>query len=247
MDMAIDQVNRYELNSFVEAFTIINKLLDSKTNLGLTQLSNGIRCSKNKTFRLLTNLEYFGFVEKDPQCRYTIGVAAHEMARKITSKNTSVDCIRPYLKDVTDLINESTYYANIVEKELLLVGFADCSRLVRVASLVGKSVKFPSVSADSAQSKSLDVIGDIMLTTEGFGPDVTAVIAPIDCRVGTGQGAFVVVAPTCRMQIERIKTEIVPALRAVMQLHLLSDLKKMNTVVTHRMPVAFDAFMANIA
>lgn len=241
------QVNRYEMNSFVEAFEIINKLLASNTNLGLTQLSDSIQCSKNKTFRLLANLEHYGIVEKDPQCKYTIGFAAFEVARKILSKKTSLDCIRTYLKDVTDRVNESTYFARLGDMDMLLVDFVECSRPVRVESLVGRSVRFPSPLGNSVQPNSLDVIGDILVTNDGFGPGVTAVIAQIDCRVGLGHGALVVVAPTCRTPMERIKTEIVPALRTVMQLHLLSDLKEIIPVTAHRMPVAFDEHLAKVA
>jgi DNA-binding IclR family transcriptional regulator len=215
--------------------------------LSLTQLTSVIRCSKNKTFRLLSNLEHCGIVRRDTQSKYTIGFAAFVAARKIISRNTSLDSIRPCMKNVTDLVNESTYYACVGDNELLLVDYVDCCRPVKVVPLVGNLVKFPSVSANFVQPKGLDAIGDIMLTSDGFGPDVTAVIARIDNNVGIGRGALVVVAPSCRMQMERIKTEIVPALRTVLQRNMLSDLIEIKPVVALRMPVAFDEHLAKVA
>jgi DNA-binding IclR family transcriptional regulator len=214
------QLKKYELGTVIEAFTLIEYLLDTKVNLGLTQLSTRICLSKNKTFRLLTTLENCGFVERDQYSKYSIGVAAFEAARKIMSKMAIHDRIRPYLEEVTALVNESTYYAHLGAKDVLLVESVDCNRPIMVASLVGRSISFPEGAAYSLPQKRTDVIGGIILIADGFEPGVTAVIAPINFPANIKQGALVVVAPTSRMPAARIRDEIVPALRTVIQRHV---------------------------
>jgi DNA-binding IclR family transcriptional regulator len=188
-----------------------------------------VGCTKNKAFRLLATLELCGVVEKDLQNKYTIGFPAFQAARKIMSKKSLNDRVRPLLSEISGQINESTYLAHIGAEGLLLVDYADCRRPIKVACLVGKEVKLAVNSAISKEVRSLRYIGDIMVTTGVFDPEVTAVIAPFDDYTSSNGSALVVIAPSCRMPLSRIKTEIVPTLRAVMQFHSLLKLNEQNS------------------
>lgn len=217
--MAVDQNTRYELNNVVEAFTICKQLLDATDALSLSQLCRLMSCTKNKIFRLLVTLEHHGFVEKNQQNKYSIGFAAFESARKILSKMTTLENIRPYLREIAELTNESAYLAFMGNEEMLFVDFADCSHPIKVASLVGRSMALPRPAALAACA-----MGDIMVDAGGLDSEVTVVIAPIDCIDSTSRrGALVVVAPSSRMELMRIKTEIIPALRTVLMRHSLTS------------------------
>lgn len=226
--MATTHVNKYQVNNVVEAFTIVDYLIDNNSKLGLSQISRLVGCTKNKAFRLLATLELCGIVEKDLQNKYTIGFPTFQAARKIMSKKCLNERVRPFLTEISGLINESTYLAYIGAEGLLLVDYVDCSRPIKVASLVGKMVKLEGNSECSTGLRSLNYIGDIMVTTGVFDPEVTAVIAPFDDYTSSGCGALVVIAPSCRMPLVRIKSEIVPTLRAVMQFHSLSKPNEQN-------------------
>ena len=215
--MTVDQKKSYEVTNVLDAITVFKHLLETNEALGLAELGEFISFSKNKAFRLLATLEHCGFVEKDPQSKYSIGFAAYDTARKIMSKVSNMDYVRPYLKEVTNLVNESTYYAYLGADDMLLVDFADCCHPIKVASLVGRSIKLPSVSTYFVQPNRLDAIGDIIVDAGGFDPEVTVVIAPLNYNINASRGALVVVAPIYRMHMERIKAKIVPALRAVLQ------------------------------
>jgi len=228
--MDTTQVNKYQVNNVVEAFTIVDHLIDNDSKLGLTQICNLMGCTKNKVFRLLATLEHCGIVEKDLQNKYTIGLPMFQAARKVMFKKSLRDRIQPFLSEVSELVNESTYLAYMGDDGLMLVDYVDCSRPIKVASLVGRVVKLGNDSLHTNEIRSLSHISDFMVAIGVFDPEVTAVIAPFDDYSNSGYGALVVIAPNSRMPMDRIKSEIVPSLRSVMQFHSLFKLSD-NTIV----------------
>lgn len=66
-------------------------------------------------------------------------------------------------------------------------------------------VKLAGNSARSTEPRLPNYIGDIIVTTGVFDSEVTTVIAPFDDYTSSGCGALVVVAPSCRMSLARIK------------------------------------------
>lgn len=217
--MSENQNNKYEISAVADAITLIIHILNSHDNLSLGQLTTHLRFNKNKTFRLLATLEQYGLVEKDDKSKYTFGVASLEIARKIISKRSTLDYVRPYLKEVSDLVNESTYFAYIGPKNMLLVDFIDCSHHIKVASLVGRSVMIPGLTTFSAQINNFEGTINILVDKGGVDPEVTAVIASIGIDSGARCGAIVVVAPNNRMQMVRIQTEIIPVLKKILKSH----------------------------
>jgi DNA-binding IclR family transcriptional regulator len=241
MKMTENQENKYELDNVSQAIILFQHILENAGALNLTQLSKEMSLTKNKAFRLLATLEQHRLVKKCPQNNYSIGYASLETARKVMTKMSAQDSVQPCLREVADLLNEATYYAQIDRNSLLLVDFVDNRRPVKVASLVGRSIALPNVPVRYVQLLKIDDKGDIMVDVSGFDPEVTAVIAPIDVQNIDGKrGALVVIAPHCFMAIERIKSEIIPALRKVIQRHSLSRSKVQIQAPKRRMHNVFE-------
>jgi DNA-binding IclR family transcriptional regulator len=240
MKMTENHKNKYELDNVSQAISLFQHILENAGALNLTQLSKEMSMTKNKTFRLLATLEQHMLVKKGPQNNYSIGYASLETARKVMTKMSAQDSIQPCLRDVADLLNEATYYAQIDRNSLLLVDFVDNRRPVKVASLVGRSIVVPNVPMRHVQLLTIDDRGDIMVDVGGFDPEVTAVIAPIDVQIKGKNWALVVVTPSNCMSIERIKSEIIPALRTVMQRHSLCRSKEQIQVPKRRMHNVFE-------
>lgn len=212
---------RYELNNVVEAFILLAKMLDAKDSLGLTQLSTCTGFSKNKAFRLLSTLERCGIVEKDTRNNYTIGIATIGLAHKIMAKSTVLDNVRPYMEGLAKVVNEAVYFAYYTAGEAVLVDYADCCHPIKATSFVGKAIQLPDSTNLVICGTSVTKIGDISVDVGSLNLDITTVSIPFVNDKGVKIGALVVLAPTFRMPLKRIKTEVVPALREVMQRQLL--------------------------
>lgn len=208
---------KYELNAVVDAFRLIAKILEVNGSIGLTQLSGIMRLSKNKTFRLLTTLNQCGLVEKSQQNNYSIGLASIGLAHRIMTKASLMNNIRPYMEELVKVVNEAVYFARYHAEEAVLVDFVDCHQPIKATSFVGKAIRHPISTRLVTRDCSVAMIGDIAVDVGSLNPDITTVSIPCLVTNGMNMGALVVLAPTYRMPLERIKTEIVPALRDVMQ------------------------------
>lgn len=223
--MTENQENKYELDNVSQAIMLFQHILENSGALNLTQLSKEMFMTKNKTFRMLATFEQHRLVKRDPQNNYSIGYALLESARKVMTKMSSHDTVQPCLRELANLLNETTYYAQMDLNKMVLVDFVANSRPVKVASLVGRSIVVPNVPMRHVQLLDIDDRGDFLVDFGGFDPEVTAVIAPIDVLINGKRGALVVVTPSSCMSIERIKSEIIPALQTVIKRNSLSRSK----------------------
>ena len=221
--------NKYVINQIVEAIKLFQIIIDHNGTINLTQFSRAMALSKNKTFRILSTLELHGFVEKNSRSQYSIGLSTFDIAHKITSKMFNLEPVRAFLKEVKDIVNESTYFANISPGVISLVDYVDSNRLIKVSSLIGRSIEQSSEQKYSPKASQRNNIDNFIVNVGGFDPEVTAVIAPIDFQIGACRGALVVVAPNSSMSIQRIKQEIIPALQTVIQRH--SQSRSIETVI----------------
>lgn len=220
----------YKLNNVVEALSVFAFILDANVNLGLTQLSDFTLFTKNKTFRLLKTLMQCGLVEKDQQGNYSIAITSIGIARKILAKTTVLDNVRPYMEGLAKIVNEAVYFAHFTDGEAVFVDYVDCCHSVKATSLVGTAIKLPDGAKSVISGNSVAKIGDISVDVDTVCLGVTTVSMPFVGVKGIEAGALVVLAPTFRMSKDRIKTEIVPALREVMQRPPLQPTKIMNDI-----------------
>jgi len=209
---------KYELHNVVEAFTIISKMLDTNECLGLTQLSDDTHISKNKTFRLLSTLEQYGIVEKNQQNNYKIGMATIGIARNIIAKTSTMDAVRPYMEVLARITGEAVYFASYIAGEAVFVDYVDCSHPVKATSFVGKRFQHPNGMHTVCETW---LNSDVAVDVGGLDIDITTVSMPFNDAAGTEIGVLVVLAPTFRMHMDRIITEIAPALKDVMQRRLV--------------------------
>lgn len=82
--------------------------------------------------------------------------------------------------------------------------------------VIGASLQLPATIC-FPHGTSAGVNGDITVDAESLSSEITAVSLPYVNELGAVTGALVVLAPTYRMSPLRVETEIVPALRYIMQ------------------------------
>jgi len=216
--MAVVQVfekKKYELRLVVETFFIIEKILEAKGAVGLTQICHSTQIPKNKAFRMLATLVQCGILEKDERSNYKLGVTSIENAHKILARESLSERPRLIMESLSRVINEAVYFAKYDGFEAVLVDFVDCCQPIKATSFIGVAIPLPLESRSTTVTK----IGDINVETNGLFAEITTVSVPFVNGKGVEIGALVIVAPTYRMTQYRIKTEIVPALRDALPHH----------------------------
>jgi DNA-binding IclR family transcriptional regulator len=235
--MAVEQAGdkqKYELQLVVETFLILEKVLEAKGGLALRQICQSTHITKNKAFRMLATMIQCGILEKDERSNYKVGVTSIENAHKTLAKASSLDKARCMMESIAKTINEAVYFAKYNGPEAVLVDFVDCCQPIKAASFIGAAIQLPPVTFGTVAAK----IGDVTVDIDGLSVEITTVSLPYVNGAGVAMGALVVVAPTYRMTPVRIKMEIVPVLRDVMQRQQLLQHEIMQEILVPMLPRA---------
>ncbi len=199
---------KYELQVVVETFLILEKILDAKGGLSLSEICLRTHISKNKAFRMLATLVQCGILEKDERSNYKIGSTSIKNARRILAKPSSLDSAHIMMESLAKTVNEAVYFAKYNDFEAVLVDLVDCSQPIKATSFVGATLPCGTTMPKT---------GDITVATGGLSAEVTTVSMPYVNEQGVVIGALVVLAPAYRMNHNRVQTEIIPALKGVVQ------------------------------
>jgi DNA-binding IclR family transcriptional regulator len=215
-----ENIRGYELQSVNQAMDLIDALIAAREGLTLSQMSRSFGLSKNKIFRILSTLEQRGLVEKDRDCQYRLGVTAFGTAHRILSSQSILDHARPIMIELAAKLNEAVYLATMLGPEAMFQEMIDCRQPIKIESFVGSRFSIPAIAFTGIASESFEVKGLPVYVSE-LNEEVTTVSAPLMNDSGKVTGALVVLAPTFRMPVDRIRSEIaVPVSTAAQQLSL---------------------------
>ena len=112
-----------------------------KEEFGVTELSNALGLHKNNVFRLLATLSSCGYIEQNPLTEnYRLGIGIFNLGQKFIHKLGILKLARPFMKKITQEVNESAYIGILRDANAIYLGISESSHPVRVASRVGKDV-----------------------------------------------------------------------------------------------------------
>jgi DNA-binding IclR family transcriptional regulator len=208
-----DNLRGYELQSVNQALDLIDVMIAARGAVTLSHLSRTFGLSKNKIFRILSTLEQRGLVEKDRLCQYRLGITAFGTARRILSSHSMLDHARPIMVELAATLNEAVYLATVVGSEAMFQEMIDCHHPIKTESFIGSRFPFPCVTDAGSGSREFEVAG-IRISVNQLKEEATTVSAPLVESSGKIAGALVVLAPTFRMPLERISSEMIVPISA---------------------------------
>jgi DNA-binding IclR family transcriptional regulator len=235
-----ESIRSYELLNVNQALDLIDALIVARDGLSLSQLSRSFGLSKNKIFRILSTLEQRGMVEKDGNSLYRLGISAFGTARRILSRESVLDQARPVMVELATVLNEAVYLATMIGSEAMFQEMADCHHPIKTKSFIGSRFPFPCAAEAGCGAWQFDVAGMRIYVNE-LKDEATTVSAPLLDGSGRTVGALVVLAPSFRMPLARIRSEILLPVSTAAQ--LLS--RKLGTSAGQHPPARSQAQPAN--
>jgi DNA-binding IclR family transcriptional regulator len=211
-----DNLRGYELQSVNQALDLIDVMIATRGAVTLSHLSRTFGLSKNKIFRILSTLEQRGLVEKDRLCQYRLGVTAFGTARRILSSQSVLDHARPIMVELAAALNEAVYLATMVGSEAMFQEMVDCHHPIKTESFIGSRFPFPGAADAGSDSREFEVAG-IRIYVNELKEEATTVSAPLVDSSGRIVGALVVLAPSFRMPMELISSEMLVPISAAAQ------------------------------
>ncbi len=224
----------YNIRSVENALLLLEALADQDNKSSLAQLSERLDMTKASLFRLIATFENHGYIERSQQAgEYQLGLAAFEVSQKLLSKMTLLKKARPAMAQLVKQCNETVYLAIQRNQEVLFLEMADNDQKVKVAPLTGK--RFPLEASASGRifltfgsdqksftPSQLALKDDLnccrtqrhCIDHNGVGEGSTCIAVPLFKTGETLAGCLALIAPSFRVDSNRIEKELLPALKA---------------------------------
>lgn len=118
---------------------VIEALAESKTPIGISEISRRTEINKNMVSRILHTLEEENWVQSDDKSCYTLTLLPFCLSSKVVSRTTLCNIGVPILQKFWKEYGESTYLGILRNDEVLYLSHFDSVQNVRVAGVVGGS------------------------------------------------------------------------------------------------------------
>lgn len=219
----------YNIRSVENALHLLDALASNGDRCSLAQLSDRLDMTKASLFRLMATFENMGYVERGERSgEYQIGMAAFETSQKLLARMPLLRHARPVMSHLARQCDESVYLVVRRGSDALFLEMADNDQKVNVAPLTSHRFALSSCApgklllafaqgsspADTAPAGSLYQSQRYCVDHDGLGEGSSALAVPLFQQGQKLAGCLTIVAPTFRMNDQRINGELLPALKA---------------------------------
>lgn len=126
-----------KVQSLDRAFLLIDIIANSNENLSLKKITELADLPKPTTYRILSSLEAWGYVELDERKGYKLGVKFLQLGAQVQEDLDIRKVARPYLKKLNDLTKETVFLSIIYKGRGLYIDKLDGQHSVRLVAQVG--------------------------------------------------------------------------------------------------------------
>lgn len=180
----------YPIESVRNALLLLLQLRDRPV-LRVSECAAELGVARSTAHRLLTMLEHYGFVRRDPASRsYRAGDALLSIGLAAISTLDIRDRARPFLDALRDELGETVSLVLLEGRDARFVDAAEATRALRVGGRVGLRLPAHATSAGKAMLAALP-------------PEQLAALYPDDVLPGAPDGS-----PTTRAELEIALTEV---------------------------------------
>ena len=225
----------YNIRSVENALLLLEALADEEYNkCSLAQLSQRLDMTKASLFRMMATFENHGYVKRGQRTgEYQLGLAAFEVSQKLLSKMTLLKKARPVMAQLARQCEETIYLVVQRGHEALFMEMADNDQKVKVVPLTSQRFQLDGCASgriflafDQLNAELLahrpHLVEEISqckkqhfcIDHNGVGEGSTCMAVPLFETGGILAGCLALIAPSFRMDDNRINKELLPALRA---------------------------------
>lgn len=126
-----------KVQSLDRAFQLIEIIANAQEPLTLKKVTELAALPKPTTYRILSSLESWGYVELDERKGYKLGVKFLQLGAKVQEELDIRKVARPYLKKLNDLTKETVFLSILHKGRGLYIDKLDGQHSVRLVAQVG--------------------------------------------------------------------------------------------------------------
>jgi len=132
--------SRYINQSIKKAFSVIDLFHSEQPKLSTTEIARRLDLSPGSIYPILYTLNQKGYLQKDGNKKYTLGLKFLEKSNVILENLDLRTTASPYLKKLADLLNGNAHLALLHNREVLYLEREEGSPGVTIKEIVGHRV-----------------------------------------------------------------------------------------------------------
>lgn len=209
-----DELNGVGVTAVNRGLSILEAFSPSDGHLSLAELAKRTGLYKSTILRLIDSLEAFGFIEKDREGKYTLGVAPLKLAAIYHANAQPSELILSALGSLSKASTESASLYVIAEKQRLCAYRVNSARSIRDHVQVGQLLPLDKGAAGAVlraftgqKSSRLDTVRSVGFAVSMGERDseVAAIAAPVFSNGNQLEGALCVSGPASRFTNEAVE------------------------------------------
>jgi DNA-binding IclR family transcriptional regulator len=134
----------------LKALDVLECVANSDEPFTALQIARLCKISRPTAYRLLTTLASRGYVEAMDGALFRLGTQALSLNQKVLDSIDLPDVARPYLRQLSDLTNETVNLAIREDREILYIARVESSQSIRMMSTIGTRSHLHSTSMGKA-------------------------------------------------------------------------------------------------
>ena len=121
----------------LKALDILECIGLAEQSLSATEVAKLCHLTRPTAYRLISTLAARGYVAQDEDTRYRLGNRALSLSQNVLDSLDLPELAQPYLRQLSDIANETAYLSLLDDDEILYVGKAESSQSVRTHTKIG--------------------------------------------------------------------------------------------------------------
>jgi len=127
------------MKSLDKAFKII-ELLREYSDFGLKELSEKLDMNKSTTYRILSTLAKYNYVEKNNETKkYKLSIKFVEIGNQVIQNLDIINISKKYIDELNRITKETIHLAILIKNKVMYVDKRESLRPIRLYSQVGRS------------------------------------------------------------------------------------------------------------
>ncbi len=129
--------DEYRINAADKVLDILEFLAQHRGSFTLSELSRGVGIPKPTLFRYVVTLEERGYIAKNSDEKYTLGLRIFQLANSALGNMTLHEVALPYMRELLDRFQETVNLAVLEGHEMVYVEILESPRAFKMSAHVG--------------------------------------------------------------------------------------------------------------
>jgi len=121
----------------LKALDVLECIALAEHPLSAAEVAKQCKLSRPTAYRLICTLNARGYVAEDDDTHYRLGTQTLSLSQNVLDSLDLPELARPYLRQLSDITNETTYLSILDDNEILYIGKAESTQSVRTNTKIG--------------------------------------------------------------------------------------------------------------